>query len=147
MEGMEDNDISTFKLLLHTFAKMISIPGVQKMKHELKGHLSKDILRRVKTGKDLVGLLYNNGFLNDNKLMFFKKILRNASLHELEDILTEYVARKRASSDIMIEGTKREYKIQLVSTSCNQFAGALLKNRESRTNWQPAIIELFFVSK
>ncbi|XP_065058352.1 structural maintenance of chromosomes protein 2-like [Rhopilema esculentum] len=107
MEGMEDKDIATFKLLLHTFAKMISIPGVHKMKHELKGHLSKDILRQVNTGKDLVGLLYNNGFLNDNKLMFFKKILRNASLHELEDILTEYVARKRESSDFMTEGSKQ----------------------------------------
>ena len=92
---MDGREIQVFNVLIHTFAKMLTVSEVQRVKRELRGHIRQESLDPVKTGRTLMALLTDYGFLNENKLMFFKKILNNSHLHEAEDILGEYVARRK----------------------------------------------------
>ena len=111
---MDDNEVQVFNVLVHTFAKMLTRPEVEKMKKELRGHVSKENLAQVKTGKPLMSLLMRHGFLRENKLMFFKKILRKANLLEAEDMLDEYIARKKASNPPSNDDKGIIFKIQCI---------------------------------
>ena len=94
---MADNEVQVFNVLVHIFAKMLTKSEVEKVKRELRGHVSQENLAQVKTAQPLMTLLMRHGFLRENKLMFFKKILRRANLLEAEDMLEEYIARKKTN--------------------------------------------------
>ena len=97
---MGDHELEIFNVLVDLFAKMLTNSEVERLKKELKGYVSQEYLAQVKTGKPLMTLLKRCGFLRENKLMFFKKILRNAKLLKAEDMLDEYIARKKANASL-----------------------------------------------
>lgn len=95
---MGEHEVQVFNVLVHVFGKMLTKSEVEKMKKELKGYISQENLAQVKSGIPLMALLMRCGFLRENKLMFFKKILNNSNLVEAESILEEYMARRKTTS-------------------------------------------------
>ena len=104
---MDQQQFQMFSLLIHTIAKMMTSSEVQRVKRELEGHISKEGLARIKNGKSLMILITDCGFFNENKLMFFKKILNKSRLHEAEGILSEYIARRKISNEALNHGKSR----------------------------------------
>lgn len=110
---MDDQELQIFNLLTQTLAKMLTFSQVQRVKRELKGHVSREKLIPVKSGEALMNLLTMHGFLHSNKLMFFKKVLNHSHLFEAEDILSEYIARRRNGNILSNEDKSKYYTCEL----------------------------------
>ena len=91
---MKDTELE-LNLLLQTIARMLTVADVQRAKRELRGHVNGESLEQVRKGKDFVEILCAKGLVNNNKLMFLKKVLHSTNLFEPERLLDEYIARKR----------------------------------------------------
>ncbi len=91
---MATANLQSLDILLGTFSKMLTGQDVHRAKRELRGHVEKECLQKIRNGRDLVELLRAYGLVGERKLAFLRKILHDAGLIGIVAVLDEYVATK-----------------------------------------------------
>lgn len=104
MAGKVRNSVTPFHVFLGTISSQILKKDVSKIKVYLQGHLNKESLDRIRSGEDIISILYKRGIINDKKLAFLRGLLVECGLVELVDLLDEY---RKTTAD----GTSRQGSI------------------------------------
>ena len=110
---MKDTELE-LNLLLQTMARMLTVADVQRAKRELRGHVNGESLEQVRKGTDFMEILCAKGLVNNNKLMFLKKVLHSTNLVEPEKLLDEYIARKKNPRLESNEDNNSKFKVSTV---------------------------------
>eukprot|EP00794_Sanderia_malayensis_P007363 gene7363-8183_t len=130
-------NIQSIDVLLGTFSKMLSGTDVHRAKRELRGHVKKECIQRIRNGRDLVELLKAYGLVGDGKLAFLHKVLQNAGLDESVAVLDEYIATK---------GSEKSKKTKSTEKNCrSETADAKNKNKK-RSEALDKVIERQYVA-
>jgi len=90
MASTVHNSITPLHVLLGTISSQILKKDVSKIKVHLQGHLNKESLDSLRSGEDIINILYQRGIVNDKKLAFLRGLLAECGLLELVDLLDEY---------------------------------------------------------
>ena len=86
----EHNQVSPFDVLMGTISSQLSRENIRKIKVQLRGHLNKERLSKLKGGFDIMHILQDRGLVSEKKLSFLRKLLRDCELFALIELLDEY---------------------------------------------------------
>lgn len=86
----EHNHISPFNILLGTISSQLSRENIRRIKVQLRGHVNKEYLGKLKGGFDLIHVLQDRGLVTEKKLSFLRKLLQDCELFSLMELLDEY---------------------------------------------------------
>lgn len=86
----EHNPISPFNILLGTISSQLSRENIRRIKVQLRGHVNKELLSKLKGGFDLIHILQDRGLVTEKKMSFLRKLLRDCELFSLMELLDEY---------------------------------------------------------
>lgn len=86
----EHNPISPFNILLGTISSQLSRENIRRIKVQLRGHVNKELLSKLKGGFDLIHILQERGLVTEKKLSFLRKLLQDCELFSLMELLDEY---------------------------------------------------------
>ena len=73
-----------------TISGQLSRENIRKIKVQLRGHVNKERLSKLKGGFDVMHILQERGLVNEKKLSFLRKLLQNCELFSLIELLDEY---------------------------------------------------------
>ncbi|KAJ7371774.1 hypothetical protein OS493_023112 [Desmophyllum pertusum] len=86
----EHSQISPFNILLGTISSQLSRENIRKIKVQLRGHINKELLSKLKGGFDVMHILQDRGLVAEKKLSFLRKLLQECELFALIELLDEY---------------------------------------------------------
>ena len=86
----ERNQISPFNILMGTISGQLSRENIRKIKVQLRGHVNKEHLNKLKGGFDIIHVLQDRGLVSEKKLSFLRKLLQDCELFALIELLDEY---------------------------------------------------------
>ena len=86
----EHNQISPFNILIGTISSQLSRENIRKIKVQLRGHVNKELLSKLKGGFDIMHILQDRGLVSEKKLSFLRKLLQDCELFALIELLDEY---------------------------------------------------------
>lgn len=86
----ERNQISPFNILMGTISGQLSRENIRKIKVQLRGHVNKEHLNKLKGGFDIIHVLQDRGLVSEKKLSFLRKLLQDCKLFALIELLDEY---------------------------------------------------------
>ena len=86
----EHNPISPFNILLGTISSQLSRENIRRIKVQLRGHVNKELLSKLKGGFDLIHILQDRGLVTEKKISFLRKLLQDCELFSLMELLDEY---------------------------------------------------------
>lgn len=86
----EHKRISPFNILIGTISSQLSRENIRKIKVQLRGHVNKELLSRLKGGFDIMHILQDRGLVSEKKLSFLRKLLQDCELFALIELLDEY---------------------------------------------------------
>ena len=100
----EQNHISPFTILLGTISSQLSRENIRRIKVQLRGHVNKEYLSKLKGGFDLIHVLQDRGLVSEKKLSFLHKLLQDCELFPLIELLDEYKQAVRVMNAKFKEG-------------------------------------------
>jgi len=86
----QHNQISPFSILMGTISSQLSRENIRKIKVQLRGHVNKELLSKLKGGFDIMRILQDRGLVSEKKLSFLRKLLQGCELFALIELLDEY---------------------------------------------------------
>lgn len=86
----EKSQISPFNVLLGTISSQLTRESIRKIKVQLRGHVTKEHLGKLKGGFDVIHILQEQGLVTEKKLSFLRKLLQDSELLALIELLDEY---------------------------------------------------------
>lgn len=86
----EKSQISPFDVLLGTISSQLTRESIRKIKVQLRGHVTKEHLGKLKGGFDVIHILQERGLVTERKLSFLRKLLQDCELLALIELLDEY---------------------------------------------------------
>ena len=86
----QHNHISPFNILMGTISSQLSREIIRKIKVQLRGHVNKELLGKLKGGFDIMNVLQDRGLVSEKKLSFLRKLLQDCELSALIELLDEY---------------------------------------------------------
>ena len=86
----EHNHISPFNILMGTISSQLSRENIRRIKVQLRGHVNKELLSKLKGGFELLHILQDRGLVTEKKLSFLRKLLQDCELFSLMELLDEY---------------------------------------------------------
>lgn len=110
----EKNQISPFNLLMGTISSQLTRESIRKIKVQLRGHVNKELLSKLKGGFDVIHILQDRGLVTEKKLSFLRKLLQDCELFALSELLDEY---KQAVQVMNGKAKEGNYQITLINIS------------------------------
>ena len=110
----EHNKISPFNILMGTISSQLSRENIRKMKVQLRGHVNKELLSKLKGGFDIIHILQDRGLVGEKKLSFLRKLLQDCELSALIELLDEYKQAVHVMSGKSKEGNQKKTLINIV---------------------------------
>lgn len=110
----EHNQISPFNILMGTISSQLSRENIRKMKVQLRGHVNKELLSKLKGGFDIIHILQDRGLVGEKKLSFLRKLLQDCELFALIELLDEYKQAVDVMSGKSKEGNQKKNLINIV---------------------------------
>ena len=86
----EHNHISPFNILMGTISSQLSRENIRRIKVQLRGHVNKELLSKLKGGFELLHILQDRGLVTEKKLSFLRRLLQDCELFSLMELLDEY---------------------------------------------------------
>ena len=86
----EHNHISPFNILMGTISSQLSRENIRRIKVQLRGHINKELLSKLKGGFELLHILQDRGLVTEKKLSFLRRLLQDCELFSLMELLDEY---------------------------------------------------------
>lgn len=108
------NQISPFNILMGTISSQLSRENIRKMKVQLRGHVNKELLSKLKGGFDIIHILQDRGLVGEKKLSFLRKLLQDCELFALIELLDEYKQAVDVMSGKSKEGNQKKTLINIV---------------------------------
>lgn len=81
---------SPFQVLLQDIGKELKLSDVRYMKYLLQGHVNKEALEHLDSGRELTEVLRKRGLVSERKLAFMRKLLIEAKCLKQVNLVDEF---------------------------------------------------------